>query len=66
MRIVLRGNRATCLCNEDVPYEVRPVTGEKVAQVLCKVVHGDVTPPNEELYRLDYTEAGGLVCTRLL
>lgn len=66
MRIVLRGNRATCLCNEDVSYEVRPITGERRAEFMVNVVNADLSPSQEELYRLDYTEAGGLSLTRLL
>jgi hypothetical protein len=66
MRIVMRKSRATCLCNEDVPYTVRPITGEKQAEFMVTVVHGDIQPPQEELYRLTFTEAGGLEVSRML
>jgi hypothetical protein len=66
MRIVLRGHNATCMCNEDVPYMVRPITGEKLATFMVTIVHADQNPPGEDLYRLEYDAASGLSVVRML
>ncbi len=70
MRIIIRGNRATVLCNEEVPCI--PQLGGLVPRftVSCEVlVEGrkDLRgQPYREIYRLDWNEVDGLEAERLL